>query len=445
MIFYNKTSQISKLMTAKLSHVLSMLDEGMVLSSFSTINQRRRKYHILPLLHVFMMQIAGGEPCRHAIFRGKCDGTLPPDTSIKTSAYCNARNRLPEDKVKSLFMATGDALQEAAREQWLFGERHVKVVDGTDFTLPDTPENQAEYPQPSSQNPGCGFPKMNVSVLMDLESGAYIDAETVAGTGYEHLLFRMLWRSLNDGDIVLGDALYGSFAEIAELLRKGVDSLFRDGVKKFKEEDLTPLADGEWLYVWHRPLIPCKWIANEELPETITVRVIRFEAGLKGSRKKQVTIYTTLMNTDKYPREKLIDLYYRRWEIELAFKNVKTTMGLKTLRCKSPSACRRELWVGLLMYNLIRTIMLDAATRYKITVLRLSFAGTLQKFISACHGIGFMHNHKVAYEMLLRSVVEDAVPYRPGRIEPRKVKRRSNKYSYLTQNRELERELLKNY
>ncbi|MDP2721501.1 MAG: IS4 family transposase [Bacteroidales bacterium] len=444
MIFYNKINQISKFKTQKLPDVLSLLDEDMILSSFTTVDQRQRKYHILPLLHVFMMQVACQEPCRQAIFRGKCEGTLPPDTSIKTAAYCNARNRLPEDKVKGLFIATGEALWKAAREQWLFCDRHVKVVDATDFTLPDTCENQAEYPQPSGQKAGCGFPKMNVSVLMDLESGAFIDAETVAGTGYEHPLFRRLWRSLIGGDIVLGDGLYGSFAEIAELLKMGVDGLFRDGTKKFKDEDLTPLDDGEWLYVWHRPSLPGKWVSIEKLPETITVRVIRFEAGLKGFRKKQVTMYTTLMDTEKYPREKLINLYYRRWEIELAFKNIKTTMGLKTLRCKSPSACRKELWIGLLVYNFIRTIMLDASIRHKISVLRLSFAGTIQKLVETCHAFAFIQNPEFACEMLIRSIVDDVVPLRPGRFEPRKVKRRNNKYSYLTETRELERkELMK--
>ena len=445
MIFYNKLNQIAKFMTQKLSDVLSLLDEDKILSLFTTSRNRRSKYHPIPLLRLFMMQVAFGEPCRQTIFRGKCEGILPPDTSIKTAGYCNARNRLPEDKVKTLFMSTGKALQEAAREQWLFPDRHVKVVDQTSFDLPDTSENQKEYPQHSGQKPGCGFPKMHASALIDLESGAVIDVETVAGTGYEHPLFRQLWRSFNDGDIVLGDGLYGSFAEIAKLMEMGVDGLFRDGIKKFKKKDLLPLGDGEWLYVWHRPALPGKWISREELPETIVVRVIKFNAGRKRYRGKQVTIYTTLMDTEKYPREKLINLYYRRWEIELTFNNIKTTMGLTTLRCKSPSACRKELWVGLLMYNLIRTLMLDAAIKHKISVLRLSFAGTVQKFVETCRGIIVFTNPLLAYDMLIRNIADDIVPERPGRVEPRKVKWRGSNYSHMTKSRELERQLLKNH
>lgn len=445
MIFYNKLDQITKFMSDQLEDVLSVLDEDMILSSFTTSSHRRSKYHILILLRVFMMQIACGDSCRQAVYRAKSQGVLPPDSSTKTAAYCNARNRMPEDKVRELFIATGSALHKTRREQWLFEDRQVKVIDGTDFRLPDTTQNQAEYPQPSSQKPGCGFPKMNAVVLMDLETGAVIDAETVAGTGYEHPVFRSLWRSLNKDDLVLGDALYGSFAEIVKLREMAVDGLFRGGTKKFKKEDLVPLGDGEWLYVWRCPPQPGEWVKREEMPDAIVVRVIRFMAGQKGARKKEITLYTTLIDTAKYPKEKLINLYYRRWEIELTFKNIKTTMGLETLRCKSPEACRKELWVGLLIYNLMRTLMLDAAIKHKTSVLRLSFAGTVQKFVETCRGIIFFVNPELGYEILIRSIADDTVPDRPGRSEPRKVKRRHNKYSIMTKSRELERKLLKNH
>jgi len=444
MIFYNKMNQITKYMTEKVREVLSSVDSEVIDSLFTTEKTRRRKYHAEPLLRLFMMQVAMGEPCRHVIFKGKSEGILPPDTSIKTSAYCNARNRLEEEKVKELFKSSGRALQQAVEEQWLFPGHHVKVVDQTHFDLPDTPANQTEYPQPSSQKEGCGYPKMHVSILMDLESGAIIDTEEVAGTGYEHPAFRNLFRSLAGGDIVLGDALYGSYAEIVKLQEMGVDGLFRAGTKKFKREELVPVGDSEWLHVWHCPVSPGKWVSRDELPETIVVRVIRFTTGRNGSRKKEVTIYTTLIDTVKYPKEKLINLYYRRWDIELAFNNIKTTMGLRTLRCKSPSACRKELWIGLLVYNLIRSLMLDASIRYKISILRLSFAGTMQKFNGISQRYCLLGDPLSAFEMLIRNIADDVVPDRPGRFEPRKVKRRDNRYSYMMNTRKVERNLLKN-
>lgn len=443
MLFYNIIKQISKFMANNLEDVISILDIETVEILFDGFTQRRRVFHIHPLLQIFVMQIACGGSCRQAISRGINQGLLPIGTSPKTTAYINARSRIPEEKLKELFVTTGKMLEEEAREQWVFEDRQVKVVDATTFTLHDTAQNQSEYPQPSGQKEGCGFPMMCASILIGLESGAIIDAATVAGTGYEHPLFRKLWRSLNKGDIVLGDALYGSYAELVKLREMGVDGLFRSGTKKFKLQNAKRIGKNEWLYEWHCPPSPGKWISRDELPDSIMVRVIRFNDGYKGYRGKQVTIYTTLLNRDKYPSEDLIKLYYRRWGIELAFDDIKTTMGLEMLSCKTPSGCRKELWAGLLLYNLVRTIMLDAAIRHKISVSRLSFAGSLHKFIETCMGRVAATDPYLAYNVLIRSIVEDLLQYRPGRVEPRKVKRRPKRYPLTVKPREIERQLIK--
>lgn len=442
MIFYNIIKQISKFITNNLEDVISILDEETVEMIFNGFTQRRRIFHIQPLLQTFIMQIACRGSSREAISRGINQGWLPIGTSPKTAAYIKARSRIPEDKLKELFVTTGKMLEEAASEQWIFEDRQVKIVDATTFTLHDTAQNQAEYPQPSGQKKGCGFPMMCASILRGLESGAIIDAETVAGTGYEHPVFRKLWRSLNSGDIVLGDALYGSFAELVKLREMGADGLFRGGTKKFELQNAKRIGEGEWLYEWHRPPLPGKWVQRSELPNSITVRVIRFNANRKGYKGKQDTIYTTLLDRDKYPREDLIKLYHRRWGIEVTFDDIKTTMGLEMLSCKTPSGCRKELWAGLLMYNLIRTIMLDAAIQHKISVFRLSFAGTLHKFIETCMGKLIATDSNLAYVVLIRSIIEDPVQYRPGRVEPRKVKRRPKQYSLMAKPRKIERKLI---
>ncbi|MCG7852318.1 MAG: IS4 family transposase [Methanosarcinaceae archaeon] len=443
MIFYNIIKQISKFMANNLEDVISIISRETVEMIFDGFTQRRRKFHIHPLLQVFVMQIASGGSCRQAIARGINQGLLPIGTSPKTTAYINARSRIPEEQLKEFFVTTGKMLEEEAREQWVFENRQVKVVDGTTFTLHDTEQNQAEYSQPSGQKEGCGFPMMCASILMGLESGAIIDAATVAGTGYEHPLFRILWRSLNKGDIVLGDALYGSYAELVKLREMEVDGLFRSGTKKFKVQNAKRIGENEWLYEWHCPPSPGKWVKRNELPDSITVRVIRFNGGHKGCRGKQVTIYTTLLDQDKYPSEDLMKLYYRRWGIEVAFDDIKTTMGLEMLSCKTPSGCRKELWAGLLLYNLIRIIMLDASIRHKISVFRLSFAGTLHKFIETCMGRLVATDPYLAYIVLVRSIIEDPLQYRPGRVEPRKLKRRPKRYSLMAQPREIERQLIK--
>jgi hypothetical protein len=443
MIFYNTAEEIHNLRTTKIGKVIEGVSEKVVLEVFNEPGQRNRIYHLQPLLQVFMSQIASGESCRSAISRGIQQGWLPLTTSLKTSAYCNARARLPEEGLRELALSTGRLLEKAAKERWMFGNRQVKVIDSTSFQIPDTSMNQREYRQPSMQKPGCGFPVMITSVLMGLESGGIIDVETISGTGHEHAMFRDIWRSLEKGDIVLGDAGYGSYAEIAMLQTMGVDCVFREGIRKFKPEDELKVDDCEWLQLWKRPAKPYKWIDTADLPETIPVRVIRVVVNKKGFRSRTIVLYTTLIDPEKYPLSDLVELYRRRWEMELRFRDIKTTMGLEMLRCKTPMGCRKELWVGLLLYNLIRTLMLDAALRYKICMSRLSFKNALDGVTESIVGRYLNLSPVLAYEIVIRNIADVLNPYRPDRVEPRKLKRRLKNYCLLTQPRQIERELIK--
>jgi hypothetical protein len=154
------------------------------------------------------------------------------------------------------------------------------------------------------------------------------------------------------------------------------------------------------------------------------------------------TLYTILLYTDKYPTSTLCDLYYRRWEIELRFRDIKTTMGFEMLKSKSPSGCLRELWIGILLYNLIRTIMLDAAIQFKIQMSLISFKGTLDRFNEMMSGFLIHDDINLAYSYLIRSVANDLNPYRPFRFEPRKLKRRPKNYRRLNKPREDEKRSL---
>ena len=442
MTFYNITHQISKIKKNEIYTVVESLTPESVENIFSGIRERKRIYHLHPLLQLYLIQIAGGLTDRSTVSKGINQGLLPITTSPTASSYCTAKTLLTEKALKSLAMRTGETLETCAKERWMFGNRPVKVVDGTSVKLPDTPDNQAEYPQPKPQKKGCGFPVMNMCVLMGLESGGIIDVETIAGTGYEHPLFRLLWRSLEKGDIILGDALYGSYAEVALLQIMGVDCVFRKGTKKFKRKDAVELDNGDWLYHWKRPVSPGKWIDSDELPESIVVRVIHAVINQKGFRSKNVTIYTTLLDTDEYTRDDLLELYRRRWDIELRFRDIKTTMGFEMLRSKCPSACRRELWAGILLYNLIRTIMLDAALQYKVCMARLSFKGAIDRFAEMMSGLYIHLDPWQAYQLLIRNIALDINPDRPFRIEPRKLKQRPKNYRLLNIPRKLERKLI---
>lgn len=337
MTFYTILNQIRKVKETNITSVVESVSGDTIEGLFGSIRQRKRVYHALPLIQLYLTQVAERSTDKNVVAKGINQGWLPITTSPRASSYCTAKSGLPEDAIKELAMRTGRSVEQCAKERWMFAGRVVKVVDGTSVQLPDTPSNQRKYPQPVAQKAGCGFPVMNMCVLMGLESGGIIDVETTAGTGHEHPMFRKLWRSLNRGDIVLGDACYGSYAEVALLSKMGVDGVFRKGTKKFEFENCVKLDDGDSLYLWKRPSSPGKWIDPHELPELIFVRVIQVAVGRKGFRSRNITIYTTLLDTDKYTASDLCELYMRRWDIELRFRDIKTTMGFEILRSKTPA------------------------------------------------------------------------------------------------------------
>ena len=442
MQFYWIITQMRKFRKGFLGCVLSHLDRGSVEVAFEGFTTRNRIYHTWALFQTFLSQVAVGGGCREAIEVGVNQGWLPVHTSPKTSAYCNSRSRFPEAPLKGLAFSLGHSLEGAAEDEGLFCGRRVRVIDGTSVQLPDTGPNQREYPQPNQQKPGCGFPVMYISVLMGLGSGAIIDAETSGGSGYERSNFRTLWRSLEAGDIVLGDAGYGSYAEVAMLGERGVDTVFRQGQRKLDTGNGIRLGKNDWLIVWDRPVTTGDWIDVAELPERMVIRAIRFNHKVKGFRSKDVTIYTTLLDPGRYPKAELIKLYRRRWEMELRFRDIKTTMGLEMLKCKTPDGCRKELWMGLLAYNLIRAVMAHAALERKVRLSKISFAGAVQRLTAFASGDLVRNDPIIAFSLLIQHLVVDLLPHRPNRIEPRKRKRRPKNYRLLTVSRNIERSCL---
>jgi hypothetical protein len=331
-------------------------------------------------------------------------------------------------------MELGAALEAEASKKWPALGRPVKVVDGTAVRLPDSDANQRAYPQPSGQKPGCGFPVMYLCALMGLASGAILDVAT--GTaGKEHPLFRRLWRSVREGDILLADAGLCSYAEIALLLQAGVDCLVRLCRRKLDPRHARRIGKGDWLTQWQRPREPGKWVLPSQLPQSLVMRIVRFRVQVKGFRSREVTLATTLLDAKRYPKRQLVKLYRRRWEMELRLRDIKTTMGLEVLRCKSPCGSRKELWMGLIAYNMIRTVMIDAARRGRLIPARISFAGTVQRLAEVACGRLMEQSPQVAYCVLLDHLAQDRLPRRANRVEPRKIKLRPKQYSRLTEPR----------
>jgi Transposase DDE domain len=421
--------------------VLERVSRRAVEQALAGFTRRRRVWDAWALVRTFLFQMAWGFPCREAVEGAIQQGWVPPGTSPLNPGYCKARGRLPEGPLRALALQTGRALEEEARRAERWPHRSVKVLDGTGLSLSDTPANQKAYPQPSGQKPGCGFPLMYVCALMGLAGGGILDAVTGAGAGKERVRFRTLWRSLCEGDIVLADAGFGSFAEVWALWRRGVDSVVRLGKRKAPAGRIEQLGPDDWLVEWPRPRKVGRWVERAALPARLLMRVIEFDVGRRGFRTRHVALATTLLEERLYPRHMLMGLYRRRWEMELRLRDIKTTMGLEKLRCKSPEGCRKELWMGLMAYNLIRTVMVEAARMARLKTARISFAGTLQRLRQFGTGCVLNASPRKGYRMLLEHLARDRLPVRPNRREPRAVKRRPKNYQLLTAPRHLFREI----
>ena len=357
-------------------HLLSTADEG--------LNSRERIYSLRFTCECFLWQMLNCQTaCREVVRQVQAQARLhrlgPVDEGA--SAYIQARQRLPQECLERVLAATARAADQRAGSDWRLQGRPVKVVDGSSVQLPDTAANQKAYPQPSGQKPGCGFPVMKLAGLFSLASGALLDV--VMGNLHRHdlRLLRQLWAQLKAGDILLGDRAYGDYVTLAGLPQQGVDVVSRlHQRRKVDFRKARRLGHDDGVFVWHKGdqqssiLTPAQWAA---LPNEIQVRIVRFTAACRGFRSQQITLVTTLLDGEKYPAAELIDLYARRWRLELCLRDVKTTLGLEQLRCQSPAMVRKELLAGLIAHNLIRCVMAEAAGVHEVELERLSFKGTV--------------------------------------------------------------------
>jgi|HubBroStandDraft_4_1064222.scaffolds.fasta_scaffold142446_1 hypothetical protein len=400
------------------------------------LDQRVRIYDALTTWLVFLGQtLAPDHSCRNAIAQARAARLLNADASVNTGAYCQARDRLPEDGLHCIATGLGAELAASERTDERWHGRRVCVVDGSSVALPDTPENQAAYPQPGGQAPGCGFPVMYICTLLSLASGALLDFATGGTCGNELALWRQLWAGLRSGDIVLGDRAYCSYADLAMLRKRGVDVVARLGIRKtdFRCGVIFGLEDH--LVCWKGPKILPAWLGAQELPAELTVRELRFRVETPGFRSTTVTLVTTLTNAEVYTKEALAELYCCRWQVELRLRDIKTMLGMDRLRTRTPERARKELWMYLSAYNLLRAVMRAAAQSAKTPVSRVSFQGCRQRLLAIAVRALPPRGFERAYRRLLRDLAKDLIPTRPFRVEPRAVKRRPKQYDLLNKPR----------
>ncbi len=362
---------------------------------------------------------------------------------LTASAYCQGRQRLRLETLQLINHHLAWNLERGVlnAERPLAG-RDVKIIDATHVSLPDTPENQAIWPQPSGQKTGCGFPILKMAGLFSLASGALLVNAVGPHREHEGSLFRRLWFTLKKGDVILGDRLYCSWCEMAALGQRGIDSVVR--LHQFRPTDARGqrLGEGDRLVRWERPKTCPKTWSREDfalLPAELSVRLITIKITAPGFRPEEITLATTLVDPELYPADTLRALYARRWDIELHFAQLKTTLQMDTLRCQSPQMIEKELEIHLIAYNLVRSLMQKAAQLHHVPLGRLSFKASLDFLRHAAAAIQASartpRKQQALIDDLLAAIAREQVPKRPGRSEPRARKRRPKNYQLLTKPR----------
>ena len=417
-----------------------------------------RVYSPLVTLWVFLGQILSQDhSCRAAVARliaHRVSQGLSP-CSAETGAYCQARKRLPEKFYSDVARKTGQALDDKSDARWLWKGRRVLAYDGSTLSMPDTPENQKAYPQPPQQQPGLGFPLMRIAAFFSLSCGAVLDLAMCSNSGKGHSelgMLRQLWDFLRSGDVVLADRYMCAWHEIFLMKQRGIDSVTR--LHHCRTADFRRgkrLGKGDHIVQWRRPgrIRSIDWQDLKSLPEQLMIRETRVEVQQPGFRSQNIIVVTTLLDAEEVTASDLADLYRARWNAELDFRSLKQTMQMDILRCKTPELVRKEIWTHILAYNLIRTILAQAASKHDIEPRTISFKGavqTLEAFqpLLAMHGDRSREYRLHLYNKLLDAVATHRVADRPDRFEPRQRKRRQKKYDRMMKPRNvLKREMLK--
>jgi len=361
--------------------------------------------------------------------------------SPETGAYCTARERIPEEACRQLMRETGRQVEEAAPAEWRWLSRRVLDVDGSTFTMPDTPENQAEYPQVPGQRRGCGFPIARFVIVFSLAVGTVVEAALGKYQGKqtgENSLFRTLHGVLRQGDVVLADRYFSGWFDIALLQQRGVDIVVRK--HQLRATDFRTgqrLGPHDHLICWRKPQRPA-WMSLEQydsLPDELTLREVRVVVQQKGFRTQELIIVTTLVDAEQYPAAQIALLYRRRWQAELNLRSLKVVLQMDHLRCKTPHRVRNEFTMHLVAYNLIRQLMAVSAQAAGVEPWTISFKGTLQTSDRLLPLLATRLATGDWCEALLASIAVHTVGDRPDRCEPRVKKRRPKPYRKMTKPR----------
>jgi len=363
---------------------------------------------------------------------------LPP-CSAATGAFCKARAKLPERLLERLTLLCGEALEDQAPDCWRWKSRRVILADGVECSMPDTPENQQAYPQSGTQQPGLGFPLIRLVVLLCFATAAVVGCAMGPHKGKETgetALFRQLLGQVRKEDVVVADRYYCSYFLVALLLLCGADVAFR--LHQRRHYDFRRgkrLGKGDHVVTWHKPERP-EWMDEETyaaIPDTLEMREVRVQVSQPGYRTRQIIVATSLKDATVYSKKEIAELYHHRWHVELDIRAIKQTLQMDILSCQTPEMVRKEVWMHLLGYNLVRAVMAQAARKKRAKPREVSFAGAVQTVNAFRWLLLLVEDQRLAMaaEALLVAVGTHKVGDRPGRCEPREKKRRPKSYPRL--------------
>ncbi|HEV3250894.1 MAG TPA: IS4 family transposase, partial [Puia sp.] len=395
---------------------------------------RERIYTPVRTLFTFIKQVLGPDKsCRKAVAGVATEEFVSNggDISTNTGPYCKARQRLSETMVRELVTTVGQSSTRGAPRSWKAYGRQLKAFDGTTVKATDTAKNQSAFPQHKNQAKGAGFPILRIVTVMSLTIGTVIGYATGAykgkGTG-EASLLREIADCIEKDDIVLGDAYFPSFFTIADLSRRGADGIFRgQGQRHYDFRKGIRLGKNDHVVIWKKPKQKPEWMTKDEYdsyPNEISVREFKVSGAV---------YVTTFLDSKKYFRKELAEIYVKRWQIEINLKSVKSVMEMDMLSCKTPDMLRKEIGIHFLAYNFIRLLMAEACIKHDKFPWEVSFKGTMQLLntVTPFFLIGSKDKNKILYEKMLEWIVINRVGNRPGRVEPRLVKQRRKAFSLL--------------
>jgi hypothetical protein len=405
---------------------------------------RERVLDPVTTVHVFLIQILHGNTACTALSRL---AGLP----FSAAAYCAARMRLPLALFEDLLERVCDALFPEIQQSGRWHGHRTWTLDGSSFSMADTSALREHFGQPSAQAKGCGFPVAHMLALFHAGTGLLLRVLASPLRTHDMRHAATMHPELDEGDILIADRGFASFAHLALLFVRKMHAVFRchqkqivsfrvgrKHTKQHKPRKGMPRTRyvcrlGRWdqLVEYSKPKAKPEWMDQADyaaLPETLLLRELRFLTPQRGHRTRVITLVTTLLDPQVYPAADLAELYLSRWQIEVNFRHLKTTMGMEVLHCQTVEGALKEMYMFAVAYNLVRLVMLEASRRQNVPLDRISFIDALRWLRDAQPGT-----------VLTPLVVN---PHRPDRLEPRVIKRRMKEYNLMNKPREALRKAL---